>query len=319
MSEHSHMAEGMVFDIQHFAVHDGPGIRTLVFLKGCPLSCPWCCNPESQSFLAELRHSAFRCRACGACEQACPSKTIHMGAEGPVFGRVPCPACHEWPCLEACPQNALSRVGQTMTVSEVMARITADRAFYKNSGGGATFSGGEPLAQPHFLEALLAACRTADITTAVETCGYAPAEVVERIEPLVDLFLYDLKILDHDLHEEIMGCPNGPILENLRWLAKHCPDKVTVRVPVVPLYTDFPGNLEGIAALLSGLDLPRLELEPFHALGMDKHSAFGLPCALPAGLVPPNRASMAACAARLKTSRLACTIAGDWPAADKLP
>lgn len=301
----------MAFDIQHFAVHDGPGIRTLVFLKGCPLSCPWCCNPESQAFHAELRHSAFRCRACGACAQVCPAKAILMDDGGPAFDRAPCPACNGWPCLEACPQGALSRVGQTMTVSQVMARITADRAFYENSGGGATFSGGEPLAKPDFLEALLAACGAEGISTAVETCGYAPAEVVERIEPLVDLFLFDLKILDPERHEETTGRTNGLILQNLQWLAKRCPDKVTVRVPVVPLYTDFPGNLEAIAAWVSGLGLPRLELEPFHTLGLDKHPAFGLPCPLPAGLVPPERASLTAWAERLGTANLACTIAGD--------
>ena len=110
------MTQGMVFDIQHFSVHDGPGIRTLVFLKGCPLSCPWCCNPESKAFHAELRHSSFRCRACGVCAKVCPSEAIHMGTGGPTFDRTPCPACDGWPCVEACPQSALSPVGQAMTV-----------------------------------------------------------------------------------------------------------------------------------------------------------------------------------------------------------
>lgn len=310
MNEPCRVAEGMVFDIQHFAVHDGPGIRTLVFLKGCPLSCPWCCNPESRAFHSELRHSSSRCRVCRACAKACPEKAVLVGMEGPAFDRAPCIACDGWPCVEACPQDALSKVGRTMTVPEVMARIEADRAFYENSGGGVTFSGGEPLAQPDFLEALLTACRAAGISTAVETCGYALPDVVERMEPLVDLFLYDLKILDPERHEEITGCPNHPILRNLRWLAEHSPGKVTVRVPVVPNYTDFAENLEGIAALVSGLGLPRLELEPFHALGMDKHDAFGIPCAMAAGLAPPDSADLRAWATRLSTSQMACTVSG---------
>lgn len=305
------MAEGMVFDIQHFAVHDGPGIRTLVFLKGCPLSCPWCCNPESRSFRSQLRHSAFRCRSCGACTHACPTGAARLGESGPSFDRAICHQCETWACVDACPQGALAKVGRLMTVPEVMAHIEADRAFYENSGGGATFSGGEPLAQPEFLFEVLSACRASSISTAVETCGYAPPEVLEQVASLVDHFYFDLKILDPAAHEALLGRTNGPIMDSLQFLAMTCPEKMTIRVPVVPGCTDSSDNLQGIAQLMGFLGLSRMELEPYHPFGRSKAHSFGMAGPLPPDLASPSPTHLRELALALSSTVLACTVAGE--------
>jgi len=304
------MTQGTVFDIEHYAVHDGPGIRTVVFLKGCPLSCSWCCNPESQDPRPELRHTAARCRSCGGCVPACPASAVGTGPGAPRFDRTACSACDSWACVQACDAGALARVGERMTADAVMARVLADREFYANSGGGATFSGGEPLAQPEFLGELLRRCREAGVTTAVETCGHAPETVVGALEPWVDLFLYDLKAVDPERHRALTGCGNERVLSNLRALARRCPEKVTVRVPLVPGLTDDATNLDAIGRLLAELGLLRVELEPYHALGMDKYAAFGRAYTCPAGAasLAPEEARPAA--ERLGRHGLVCEIAG---------
>ncbi len=268
------MQRGIVFDIEHYGVHDGPGIRTVVFLKGCPLKCPWCCNPESQCFAPELRHTAARCRRCFACQKSCPNGAVQATEHGPVFDRTACRACSA-PCIDACPQAALAMVGEPMTADRVMARIAADKAFYDNSGGGVTFSGGEPFAQPAFLEELLKQSKSLGIHTAIETCGHADPAAVARCRPLVDLFLYDVKLVDCGRHERLTGIGNRLVLENLRSLARQAPGKVRVRVPLVPGCTDDAANLEGIAALVRSLGIDKVELMPYHALGADKYQSLG--------------------------------------------
>ena len=268
------MQQGRVFDIQHYAVHDGPGIRTLVFLKGCPLRCPWCCNPESQSFAPELRHTAPTCRACYACEKACPKGAVRAEDGMPRFHREGCAACGA-PCVDACPQGALAMVGEWMTTDRVMVAVAADKAFYDNSAGGVTFSGGEPFAQPAFLEELLDRSKLLGIHTAVETCGHVDPRVLARCVPLVDLFLYDLKVMDCGRHQSLTGVPNSVILENLRALAAKVPGKIVVRVPVVPGCTDNVANLEAIAAFLRSLGITKVELMPYHPLGVAKYAFFG--------------------------------------------
>ncbi len=268
------MQRGIVFDIQHYAIHDGPGIRTMVFLKGCPLHCLWCCNPESQSFAPELRHAAFRCRACYACQQACLKGAILAIDDMPFFDRKPCRAC-DAPCVDACPQGALALVGEWMTSDQVMARVAVDKAFYVNSGGGVTFSGGEPFGQPAFLEELLTRSKLLGIHTAIETCGHADPVIVARCEPFVDLFFCDLKIIDCGRHERFTGVPNSVILANLRTLAAKVPGKLVVRVPVVPGCTDDPVNLKSIADFLRSIGIGKIELMPYHTLGADKYVSFG--------------------------------------------
>ena len=220
------MSRGIVFDIQRYAVHDGPGIRTLVFLKGCPLRCAWCCNPESQESAPQLMR------------------------------RLP----DEEPCL----------VGREYEAQALVAEVARDRDFYRNSGGGVTFSGGEPFFQPDFLGDLLEGGRREGISTAVETCGYGAKEIFLRLEPLIDLFLFDLKVLDPQQHRSLTGKDNDLILENFRALARQCPDKMQPRLTVVPGVSDGAEDLAALALLLKEAGVPRLELLAYHPLGLGK-------------------------------------------------
>ncbi|MGE5358813.1 MAG: glycyl-radical enzyme activating protein [Bacteroidales bacterium] len=303
------MREGIVFDIEHYAVHDGPGIRTVVFLKGCPLTCPWCCNPESQRGAPELRHTAARCRGCLACRDACPNGAVRVTDAAPRFDRQACGACGA-PCVDACAHAALAITGERMTAGRVMARVAADKAFYDNSGGGVTFSGGEPFAQPAFLEQLLGESKRLGIHTAVETCGHADPLAVARCEPLVDLFLYDIKVADSARHERLTGVPNSLVRENLRTLAARAPGKIALRVPIVPGCTDDEQNLAAIAAIARSVGIFTVELMPYHALGADKYESLGRdygPSVSPS-LVP----RAAEHAARLiRANGVECRVAGE--------
>lgn len=276
------------FDLQRYAVHDGPGIRTLVFLKGCPLRCAWCANPESQSFGPELRHRQSRCSVCLLCAAACQRQAIAPAEDRDqplIIARTRCEACGA-ACVEACPQDALERVGLELDVGELVARIAADVDFYRNSGGGVTFSGGEPFAQPQTLHQLLKECAERGIHRAVETCGHVAPEVLRRIAPLVDLFLYDIKLVDPKEHERYCGMTNDWILENLRWLAEQRAEHVVVRVPLVPDVNDGAENLSAIASLMKMLGLRRAELQPYHALGTLKYAELGRQCLMSAA--PPD-------------------------------
>jgi pyruvate formate lyase activating enzyme len=269
------MAPGVVFDIQHYAVHDGPGIRTLAFLKGCPLRCLWCGNPESHRAAAELLHHAGRCRACFRCVEACSTGAADRGEDGPRIAREQCGGRCGWECVEACPDSALARVGDPLEASLVAGRVAADLPFYRNSGGGVTVSGGEPFAQPQFVLDLLAQCRLLGIHTAVETCGHARPEDLLAAAPWVDLFLFDLKVMEAARHQELTGVPNDLILANLRALAARARERVVVRVPVIPDLTDDLHNLGAIAALARELRISKVELVPYHPFGEEKYTALG--------------------------------------------
>jgi pyruvate formate lyase activating enzyme len=252
------MARGLVFNIQRFSVHDGPGLRTTVFLKGCPARCPWCHNPESQTHAPELLTFPDRCIECGTCREICPHGTDAAA----------CTACGT--CADACPADARQIAGRLMDVREVMEIVARDRVFYDQSEGGVTFSGGEPLAQPGFLRALLDAARGQGLHTAVDTCGFAARDLLLDLAPSVDLFLYDLKILDPGRHLELVGLPLAPILSNLQALAA-TGARICLRVPIVPSLTDTADNLKAIAQL--ALSLPgvsRVSLLPYHPLGAGK-------------------------------------------------
>jgi pyruvate formate lyase activating enzyme len=271
------VARGLVFDIQHFAVHDGPGIRTLVFLKGCPLGCVWCCNPESQAPQPELRRIASRCLACLRCAGVCPAGAVR-GADGSVaFDRAACARCEAMACVDACCAQSLSVAGEWMDVETVVARVAADDEFYRNSGGGVTFSGGEPFAQPEFLVAVLTGCRERGIRTAVGTCGHVATRVLLEAEPLVDLFLFDLKLAEGARHQLLTGVDNRLILSNLVALAERSPAKVRLRVPLIPGLTDDDDNLRAIAAIAARHRVGAIQLQPYHPLGRDKYEQVGLP------------------------------------------
>ena len=262
------MQRGFVFNIQRFSVHDGPGIRSTVFLKGCPLSCVWCHNPEGIAPAPEVALSPRRCIECGECVVVCP-----LGL--PVPGEAPtaesldsCLVCGS--CAEACPTRARQVAGLEMTVPEVMTEILKDRVFFEGSGGGATFSGGEPLGQPRFLLELLQACREQRIHTAVDTSGLVPWVDLEAVAEATDLLLYDVKHLDDAAHRRFTGVSNAQILANLRRLsARH--HRIWLRVPVVPGVNDSPEHLLAIGQLAAGLSgIEKVCLLPYHPLGEDK-------------------------------------------------
>ncbi len=269
------MHSGLLFDIQRFAVHDGPGIRTLVFMKGCPLRCTWCCNPESHLQEAQIRYIKLRCKGCHYCVAACP-----YGAIDPLRGSIRinfarCRECNHHPCIEACPHEALSLCGFTMSSRELVAEIARDQDFYRNSGGGVTFAGGEPLSQAGFLCETLELCKAEGIHTAIETCGYGSREKLRAIVPFTDLFLYDLKLADPSIHKVYTGKSNRMILQNLEYLSSQ-QKEIIIRLPLVPGMTDTMENIGGIILLMKELGFREINLEPYHALGVPKYEQFGI-------------------------------------------
>ncbi len=248
-----------MFNVQRFSVHDGPGVRTTVFLKGCPLRCAWCHNPESRAAEPQLLLAGERCMRCGACEEACPT--------GAASGRGECRACGR--CAEVCPTGARSIAGTTMTAPQVLDEVLKDRDFYEG-GGGVTFSGGEPLAQPAFLTACLDACRAQGLHTALDTCGYADESALMAAAALSDLVLYDVKASDPELHRRWTGVSNDVILSNLGALARGH-DNIWLRIPVVPGVNDDPAEMVTASALAARLPgIRRVHLLPYHALGAGK-------------------------------------------------
>lgn len=268
------MQSGLVFNIQQYSVHDGPGIRTTVFLKGCPLCCPWCHNPESQKVRPEVIVMENRCIACGECRQVCQFAES-LGVEGPLPRAVDgCTLCGE--CVDTCPTGARQIVGQRMTVEEVMAEITKDEVFYEDSFGGVTFSGGEPLSQPAFLKELLIACRAHGLRTAVDTCGFACTDLVLEIGRLTDLFLFDVKMMDDARHRHYTGVSNAAILANLKALDT-IHDCIWVRVPLIPGINDDPANLEAVARFVASLSrVRRVSILPFHRTAEQKFRRLGM-------------------------------------------
>lgn len=260
---------GTIFDIRKYSVHDGPGIRTTVFLKGCPLRCWWCHNPESQLPQRELIFRETRCIACRSCLERCPQSAIHWDTTAPVTDSERCDLCGE--CLEACPTGARDIAGKEMTPAEVMAAVRRDIVFYDESGGGVTFSGGEPMRQPVFLEQLLRACKAEEIHTALDTCGYTPWDALERVQPFVDLFLYDLKLMDDELHRKYTGVSNRVILANLQKLVS-AGSRVIVRIPLIPGITDTQENISQIGAFLQSTGgITRVDILPYHNTAVQKY------------------------------------------------
>lgn len=262
-----------IFNISRCCVDDGPGIRTTVFIKGCPLHCVWCHNPESQCRMAELTYNPQKCTLCGRCATVCPVGA-HLLEDGThTFLREKCTACGK--CAEACYAEALSMVGKDMTADEVLAEAVRDRVFYQNSGGGVTLSGGEPLSHPEFTEELLTKLRAEGIHTAMETCGFASKAIFERIAPLCDLLLFDLKETDPKRNLDFTGVPLEPILANLR-RADELGIKIHLRLPIIPGLNDRDDHFEKAGKIAKTLkNLVRAQIMPYHKLGAYKYATLG--------------------------------------------
>lgn len=289
----------VVFDIEKFAVHDGPGIRTIVFLKGCPLRCIWCHNPESQTFEPELFFKSEKCTLCGRCAAICPQKCHAIENSKHELIRNKCVRCGR--CADECPTEALKLSGRKMSVAEVMSEVLRDCAFYENSGGGLTVSGGEPLSHPEFTRTLLEAAKQNRLHTAVETCGFAPWEIVSPLLSLVDLWLWDIKAAPHH-HRELTGVDCAPILDNLRKLDA-VGGSTVLRCPLIPGVNDMEADLAHIAGVANSLKhVRRIDLEPYHPLGENKCAQLGREPRYRGEFVPPEAVERALAALRKLTS-----------------
>lgn len=276
---------GRVFDIQRFSIHDGPGIRTTVFLKGCPLRCLWCHNPEGLSGSQLISFRSEKCIACGECVRTCAHGAHRLEASDSavvhLYDRERCEACGN--CTQSCDTQALESVGRAMTVEEVMQEVRQDRAFYETSGGGLTVSGGEPLAQLNFTLALLSAAKNEGFHCCIETAGFVSWKRLQPLLPFVDLFLFDFKETDPERHAAFTGQSNEIILQNLRTLHE-AGATIELQCPIVPGFNDREDHLAGVAALARSLPgLAGVRLLAYHPLGKSKLQRFGL---IPAANAP---------------------------------
>ncbi len=267
--------EGIVFDIQHYAVYDGPGIRTLVFLKGCPLHCLWCHNPESQELKPEISYFKEKCLKCGLCVEACPNNAIKLTVDGVVRDKDLCLLCAK--CVEACPNEVMQQIGKPMSVDEIVDIAERDKPFYETSGGGITISGGEPTLQSKFLLELLKSFKQKGIHTAIETCGFFKEDLIESLTNLVDLFLFDIKHLDPNEHKKYTDVSNEKILNNFAKIhSKVGSNRIIARIPIIPGVNTDAKTIEEIATFLKNIDYSGpVHLMPYNKMAKTKYEKVG--------------------------------------------
>ena len=282
--------KGLVSNLQRFSLHDGPGIRTTVFLKGCPLACAWCSNPETQAGVPELLFPEKGCIHCGSCAAACPEGALHVTRHRVIWIRERCTLCRR--CLSVCPSRLPSLCGEEMTAAQVLAAVERDRPFYEASAegaslpGGITLSGGEPLLQPQFALALLRESKRRAISTCIETTLCCPYPVIAEAAGLLDWIYCDLKHIDGEKHRRYTGADNRQILENMERLLRIRPD-LRIRVPVIPGFNDSPADIDAICSQLRQWGIGEVQLMRYHSLGLPKYRSLGRTCSFES--VPPLR------------------------------
>ncbi len=300
------MGTGRIFNIQRFSVQDGPGIRTTVFMKGCPLACPWCSNPESKKKTPELAHIDALCDGCGRCVEVCDRKAIAVGEKRITIDRQLCDDCGR--CVDVCAPAALKVFGREVTVDEVLEEVKKDELYYRNSGGGVTASGGEPLSQPSFVTALFERCHEVGIHTTLDTCGLASPAVVEQVLKCTDLVLFDLKLIDPAAHAAITKGPNDAILANVRLIAgRGIP--LIIRIPLIPDHTDTEENIAALVDLVRELGdgVTAVNVLPYHRFGLSKYELLDQPYAL-RDVTPPPHQRVEVIAKRFETLGVDCEI-----------
>ena len=271
------MMKARIFDIKRFAVHDGDGIRTTVFFKGCPLKCIWCHNPEGIGFEPRLAFYANKCVSCGDCVKSCPQNAHSIKDGIHTFEREKCILCGK--CESVCLRDALTLYGKETTADELMPLLLADKSFYESSGGGVTLSGGECLSQADFCCELLQKLKAEGINTAVDTCGYIPQSAIDKVIPYTDTVLYDIKAFDEDVHIKCTGHSNKTILENLKYI-DGCRKNIEIRIPYVPGFND--NQIEKIARFLADLkSITKIRILPYHNYAGSKYTALDMPNTLP--------------------------------------